>query len=104
MEITDKDISFVKKLKSILTDDGIIVDGPYIINSFHYFSLGQYNDWNEWTGDKMIISDAIKYNKPKSWKTWNKTWDPPIERYDYKTPAYVNDVFLLAIEIKIIIK
>ena len=68
VEITENEIMLTEELKKILSNDSIVVNGPYIIYSFQYYTHDVYNDWGEYTGYRPIITSAKIRNKPKSWE------------------------------------
>ena len=97
-----------EKLKEILCNDSIIVNGPHIIHSFQYYLIDQYTDWNDRYYIPVITSAKIR-NKPKSWMKSGSTnylgfhdWKPKCG--SFKNQSYEPSVYLIAVEITMAIK
>lgn len=109
IEIDERTILLADELKSILYEDGIIVDGPYIIHSFQYYAIDVYNDWGEQIGFHPIITSAEKDIKNRSWKKWcylfqhNTPFDWKYKYISFNNQYYESSVYLIAVEITMVI-
>lgn len=105
IEITDSTELLVKKLKELLRNDGIIVKGPYIIHSFLYYEIPVYNPWNEYSGRRILITNAKKDKKRRElthWCRYSQWWSPDKQKPPrvFSKQDYENCVHLIAVEIK----
>lgn len=111
IEVDDQIVLLADELKNILYKDDIMVNGPYIIHSFHYYTHEVRNDWDEFCGYHPIITRAEKDTKTQSWTKWGNSvrlagfhdW-----KYNkcvsFKEQSYEPSVCLIAVEITMAIK